>query len=92
MTEQKMIEMIEELNEWTEILEGAKAKCEEIKDSIKEDMERQNKETLTAGMYIIRNTSVLTSKFNTKKFKEDFADMYRIYCKDVASKRFSISC
>ena len=87
-----MIKMIEELNEWTEILEGAKAQCEAIKDTIKEEMERQETETMTAGMYIIRNTSVLTSKFNTKKFKEDFADMYRIYCKDVASKRFSISC
>ncbi len=92
MTSKELIEKIETLNEWTDMIEEAKKEAEAIKDSIKQFMEEEETEELECGQYIIRNTSVLTSKFNTKKFKEDFGDMYRLYCKEVASKRFSISC
>ena len=92
MKQTEMIKKIEELNEWTEILEGAKAQVQAIKDTIKEEMENLDAEELECGQYIIRYTSVLTSKFNVKGFKESHEDMYLAYLKQVSSKRFSISC
>ena len=64
----------------------------EAEDEIKAVMNSEAVETLEAGDYIIRWTSTLTSRFNTKKFKEDMGEaVYNAYLKQVASKRFSIA-
>lgn len=49
-------------------------------------------ETMNAGSHVVRFTSVLTSRFDTKRFKETFGEsVYRAYLREVASRRFSIS-
>lgn len=58
---------------------------------IKEEMEAREIETLDLGNVIIRFTSVLSSRFDTKAFKKDFADIYAMFTKQVASRRFSIA-
>ena len=92
MTNTEMLRKIYELNELEALLSEAKSEAEAIKDSIKEEMERLEVEELTCGQYIIRNTSVLTSKFDTKRFKKDYEEVYKLFLKQVSSKRFSITC
>lgn len=58
---------------------------------IKEEMDNREIETLDLGNVIIRFTSVLSSRFDTKAFKKDFADVYAMFTKQVASRRFSIA-
>ena len=58
---------------------------------IKEEMESREVETLDLGNVIIRFTSILSARFDTKAFKKDFADIYSMFCKQVPSKRFSIA-
>jgi hypothetical protein len=42
--------------------------------------------------YIVRWTSVLTTRFDTKTFKEKFGEeVYKAFTKQVSSRRFSIS-
>ena len=49
-------------------------------------------EELSAGGYIVRWTSVLTTRFDTKSFKEKFGEeVYKAFTKQVSSRRFSIS-
>ena len=43
------------------------------------------------GNVIVRFTSILSARFDTKAFKKDFADIYTMFCKQVPSKRFSIA-
>ena len=54
-------------------------------------MDSREIEILDLGNVIIRFTSVLSSRFDTKAFKHDFADIYALFTKQVASRRFSIA-
>lgn len=59
---------------------------------IKREMENREIETLDlCNGVIIRYSSILTSRFDTKRFKEDFADIYQMFLKEVPSKRFKIA-
>ena len=71
---------------------SGKAEAETVRNSIKAEMEAVNTEELSAGGYIVRWTSVLTTRFDTKCFKEKFGEeVYKAFTKQVSSRRFSIS-
>ena len=92
MTKAQIIEKIEALNEWEALLEEAKTEVDTLRDEIKADMLDRETEELVAGSYIIRWTSVLSSRFDTSSFKKVYADLYKTFTKEVASRRFTISC
>lgn len=92
MTNIELLKQIETLNEWEEILEGARAQAEAIKDTIKAHMEAEEAEELICGQYIIRYTSVLSNRFDTTGFKKSYGEIYKQFTKQVSSKRFSVTC
>ena len=71
--------------------EEAKAEAETLRDEIKTEMLNRNTEELEAGQYIVRWTSVLSQRFDTTGFKKAYADLYKEYTKQIASRRFSIA-
>ena len=91
MSENTIITKIEALMEMESFLEEVKAEAETIRDEIKQEMLNRDTEELAAGQYIIRWTSVLTQRFDTTGFKKAYADLYKDFTKQVASRRFSIS-
>ena len=92
MTNEMIIQKIEKIKAIENFVKELEAEAESYKDEIKAVMNDEAIETLQAGDYIIRWTSTLTSRFNTKKFKEDMGEaVYNAYLKQVASKRFSIA-
>lgn len=91
MSKNELVAKIEALNEWEAVIEEAKAEAEAIRDSIKQEMLNRDTEELTAGQYIVRWTSVLTSRFDTTAFKKTYGDLYKAFTKQSASRRFSIS-
>ena len=86
-----IINQIEALNEWEEIMEQAKAEIEAIKDALKAEMLARDTEELEAGQYIIRWINVTTNRFDSANFKKNLPDLYKAYLKQSISKRFSIS-
>ena len=47
---------------------------------------------MVAGRFVVRFIDVLTTRFDTKRFKEKFGEeVYNAFTKQVPSKRFSIS-
>ena len=90
MSKNELISKIEALNEWEALMEEAKA--EAIRDSIKQEMLERETEELTAGQYIIRWTPVLSNRFDSTAFKKHYADLYKAFTKQTASRRFTISC
>ena len=58
---------------------------------IKEEMEAREVETLDLGNVIVRFTSILSNRFDTTNFKKQYADLYSMFVKQVASKRFVIA-
>lgn len=82
---------IKRLQEWEQLLAEAKSEVESLKDEIKAEMLSRDTEEITAGKYIVRWTSVLSNRFDTTAFKKEHAEMYRLYTKQTASRRFSVA-
>ena len=74
----EIIGKIESLKEWEALQEEAAAMVESIKDEIKRHMEAVGTETLEAGQYIARFTTVQSSRFDTKRFKNEIGDLTAI--------------
>ena len=93
MSNTSIIAKVEELKEMEALLDETKAIVDSLKDELKAELNARETEELDCGQYVIRLTSVLTSRFDTKAFKEKMGEeMYKLFTKEVASKRFSIAC
>ena len=82
---------IEALRSLEELIEEAKAEAESLRDEIKSEMLSRDTEELTAGQYIVRWTSVLSTRFDTTAFKKVMPEVFKAYTKQVSSRRFTIS-
>ena len=82
---------IEEIRSLEDLIAEATAEVETLRDGIKAEMLNRDVEELEAGPYIVRWTSVLTSRFDSTAFKKVYADLYKAFTKQTASRRFSIS-
>ena len=82
---------IEALKELEALIDEAKAEAEALRDEIKAEMLNRNTEEMEAGQYIVRWTSVLSQRFDSTAFKKVMPDVYKIFIKQTASRRFSIS-
>lgn len=93
MTKATQLEIkIEELNEIEKMVEELKAEADAIKDELKSEMSIRGLDQMEVGQYIVRWTSVLSSRFDTKRFKEEYGEnIYKQYTKEVSSMRFSIA-
>ena len=91
MSANELVTKIEALQEWENLMEEAKAQAEILRDEIKAEMLLRDTEELEAGQYIVRWTSVLSNRFDTTGFKKVYADLYKAFTKQTASRRFTIS-
>ncbi|MBQ3428498.1 MAG: hypothetical protein IJH28_01840 [Mogibacterium sp.] len=92
MGNNEMLRKVELLTEYEAAIEEMKAEAEEIRNSIKAEMDERGTEELQIGQFIVRFTNVVSSRFDTKRFKEKFgADVYKAFTKEVQSRRFSIA-
>ena len=83
---------VKELKEIEAFIKELDEQAEAIKDDLKHEMNERGVEEIEAGQYIIRWTSVLTTRFDTKRFKEVFGeDLYKVYTKEINSRRFQIA-
>lgn len=91
MSTTELTAQIESLRSLEELIEEAKAEAETLRDAIKQEMLNRDVETLEAGQYIVRWTSILSQRFDTTALKRVMPEVYKAYTKQVSSKRFSIS-
>ena len=75
LSRNELIAKIEALNEWETLMEEAKTEADAIRSSIKAEMEERGVEELQAGSYIIRWTSVLSTRFDSAAFKRVHDDL-----------------
>lgn len=66
MSKKEMVALIETMNNYDELAAKAKAKADDIREAIKEEMVRLDTEELTAGAYIVRFTNVISNRFDDK--------------------------
>ena len=63
---------------------------EALKNEIKADMISKGAEELQAGNFVVRMKEVVTSRFDSKKFKENYKTLYEAYSKPQSAMRFTI--
>ncbi len=92
MTQITLTHRIEELNDLEVAIEELKVEAEAIRDQIKTEMSDRGVEEMIVGDYIVRWIDVLSSRFDTKRFKVEMGEgLYKEYTKEVSSKRFTIT-
>lgn len=91
MSTMEIMSKIETLKEWEELAQQAADMIEGIKDELKRLMESRGAEELQAGQYIVRYTTVLSNRFDSTAFKKEHGEMYKLYTKQVTSRRFTVS-
>ena len=91
MSKIELLAKIELLNKYEAMMEELKAEADNVRNSIKAEMEAREVEELIAGQYIVRWTPVLSSRFDSASFKKVLPELYQAYTKQVSSRRFSIS-
>ena len=91
MSNYEIIGKIDALKEWEALLEEATAEVEAIKDDLKHELDKRGVEELEAGQYVVRFTTVLSNRFDTTAFKREHGEMYKLYTKQSASRRFSVA-
>ena len=91
MSTKELTNKIESLRDLESLIEEAKAEAETLRDEIKSEMMLRDVEEMSIGQYIVRFTSVLSNRFDTTGFKKAYAELYKQYTKQTASRRFTIS-
>lgn len=91
MSKNDMNRLIQQLNEWETLADEARQEAEAVRDLIKAELLAHNTEEMETGKHIVRWTSVLSNRFDTTAFKREHAELYKLYTKQTASKRFSIA-
>lgn len=91
MATNELIQRIEQLNEWENLMQEAEAEAEAIRDSLKQEMINRGTEELECGKYIIRYQTITKNIFNSSAFKKALPDVYKSFIRQSTTKRFSIA-
>ena len=66
-------------------------KISKLKSDIKNVMKEEGVTEIKTDKFIVRNTSVTSNRFDTKKFKAEHAALYEQYTVASTSERFTIN-
>lgn len=93
MNSTEMKQTIQQLEEYEALAKELSDLIDGLKDSLKAEMIARDCEELEVAdsSYIIRYTSVISSRFDSSAFKKVMPEIYKAYTKQVSSRRFTIS-
>ena len=91
MATNELLNKIEALNEWEQLMEEAKEMADSIRDELKQHMLDVNAEELEVGQYMVRYQTIVTNHFNSSAFKKALPDVYKSFIRKGTSKRFTIT-
>lgn len=92
MSMKEMLDLIQEINEYNELLDEVKEILADRQDKIKAYMASENLEELNVdGQYFVRYQAIARNTLNTSLLKKDLPELYKVYMKVVNSTRFTIT-
>lgn len=89
MSTNELHNKVRELKELISMKSEIEGEIEALKDVIKGEM--GDSELLHVGEYTVRNTTVVSQRFDTTAFKKAHTDLYLAFCRDVPSTRFAVT-
>lgn len=90
MSERMIVNRVKKLKALEAQQKEIEAQIEALKDEIKTDMQERGVEQQAAGDFLIRWTTVVSGRFDSKTFQKEHAAMYIRYLKQTEIRRFSI--
>ena len=88
----EMLILVNEINEYTELLEEVEEILADRQDKIKAYMTAAHLEELNVdNQFFVRYQPIARNTLNTTLLKKDLPDLYKSYLKVVNSTRFTIS-
>lgn len=90
MKKEELIKKVRELKELKVMSEELQGEIEALENSIKGEMVAQNVNEMQVDVFKIRWTKVLSNRFDTKAFRNLYADLYNQFIKQTETMRFSI--
>lgn len=91
MATNEMLNQINALIEWEDLMEQARIEAEAIRSNLKQEMLARDTEELEVGQYIVRYQSIVSNRFDNSAFKKLMPDVYNSFIRQTTSKRFSIA-
>ena len=72
-------------------IKALQAQADAIKDEIKKDMDAENLDEIDTGKFKVRYKLVESMRLDSKALKADLPDVYSLYSKVSACKRFTVA-
>ena len=92
MTDRQIENRIRKLQELEAQAAELEKQAEAVRAELKADLEAKGtEEVTTAHGLIVRWKSFITSRFDSKAFKKDHADLYTAYTVPSESRRFTVT-
>ena len=91
MTNTEMLAKVRELKELKAMADELAAEITAIEDAIKAEMTAQGVDEMQVDVFKVRYKTVISSRFDSKAFKADHADLYTQYTKQTESRRFTVA-
>ena len=91
MTNRMVNNRIQKLFELESQKREIESKIEEIKKELQSDMDDKGVVNIDTGKFIVRLTPVTQSRMDTKKFKNDYLELFNLYSTESSYRRFSYS-
>lgn len=91
MGERAIINRVKKLQELEAQKKAIEIQMEQLKDQIKQDMEKKGIEEVQAGIFLIRWKKIVSNRFDSKSFAKEHEGLYKQYMKESESKRFTIA-
>ena len=88
MSNPNMESKVKELLELKRMKEELEAEIATMEDEIKQVMGEE--ETLLAGAFKVTWTPYTSSRFDSTRFKKDYAELAAAYTKTITTRRFSV--
>ena len=87
----RMEECVCAIKERQQAVKMLEDEIEQYKDEVISAMESHKLEEMTVGVFTVRCNEVISTRFQTKEFKEKFESLYNQFCKLTSARKFTIT-
>lgn len=91
MTNLEMQNKVMELKELKAMADEVSAEVKKIEEELKAELDAQQVDEMQAGAFKVRYKTIVTTRFDSKAFKAENAELYDRYTKESTSKRFTVA-
>ena len=91
MTKKSLAAAVAEYKEYKALVKEAEAELERLESVLKSELAKKGVEELDVGGTMVRNTSFVQKRFDSKSFRAENPALYESFTKEVKGYRFSVA-